>query len=182
MKLVGISGALAGYKTYTVVHKVLQAAKSFDSNVEIELIDIKDYDIEFVKGTPLSYYNADTVKVVDTILAADCLVIGTPIYQASISGALKNLLDHLPVDALLNKVTGLIATAGTDKHYLVLDYHLKPILSFLKGVVPDSSVYVLNDHFDEENEIHDANINRRIKKLGEEIIKLQKLVNEKSKN
>ena len=112
------------------------------------------------------------MKVVDTILAADCLVIGTPIYQASISGVLKNLLDHFPVDALHNKVTGMIATGGTDKHFLVLDYHLKPILSFLKGVVPEGNVYVLND-VDEENEIHDANINRRIKKLGAEIIKLK---------
>ena len=179
MKLVGIAGALAGYKTYTVVHKVLQAAKSFDSVLETEIIDLKDYDVEFVRGTPLSYYNADTVKVVDTILAADCLVIGTPIYQASFSGALKNLLDHFPVDALHNKVTGLIATGGTDKHYLVLDYHLKPILSFLKGVVPEGNVYVLNDHFDEENEINDPSINRRIQKLGEEIIKLQRLINQK---
>ncbi|HWL24085.1 MAG TPA: NAD(P)H-dependent oxidoreductase [Ureibacillus sp.] len=179
MKLVGIAGALAGYKTYTVVHKVLQAAKSFDSELQTELIDLKDYDVEFVRGTPLSYYNADTVKVVDTILAADCLVIGTPIYQASFSGALKNLLDHFPVDALHNKVTGLIATGGTDKHYLVLDYHLKPILSFLKGVVPEGNVYVLNDHFDEENEINDPSINRRIQKLGEEIIKLQRLINQK---
>lgn len=181
MKLVGIAGALAGYKTYTVVHKVLQGAKSFDPDLEIELIDLKNYDVEFVKGTPLSYYNADTVKVVDTILGADCLVIGTPIYQASISGALKNLLDHFPVDALLNKVTGLIATGGTDKHYLVLDYHLKPIISFLKGVVPDHTVYVLNDHFDEQNEIIDANINRRIKRLGEEIVRLQKLIYQKGK-
>lgn len=182
MKLVGIVGALAGYKTYTVVHKVLRAAKSFDSNVETEIIDLKEYDVEFVKGTPLSYYNADTVKVVDTILAADCLVIGTPIYQASITGALKNLLDHFPVDALHNKVTGMIATGGTDKHFLVLDYHLKPILTFLKAVVPESNVYVLNDHFNDENEIHDSNINRRIKNLGEEIIKLQKLVDQKSKS
>nr|WP_106782519.1 NAD(P)H-dependent oxidoreductase [Lysinibacillus timonensis] len=180
MKLVGIAGALSGFKTYTVVHKVLHASKSFDSSVKTELIDLKDYDIEFVKGTPLSYYNEDTVKVVDTIMAADCLVIGTPIYQASISGALKNLLDHFPVDALYNKVTGMIATGGTDKHFLVLDYHLKPILSFLKGTVPDASVYVLNEHFDDENEIINPNISYRIKKLGEEIVTLQKLLNQKN--
>ena len=76
----------------------------------------------------------------------------------------------------------MIATGGTDKHFLVLDYHLKPILTFLKAVVPESNVYVLNDHFNEENEIHDSNINRRIKKLGEEIIKLQKLVDQKNKS
>lgn len=177
MKLVGISGALTGAKTSKAVFEVLMAAKTFDSTIQTELIDLKDYEVEFVRGTPLSYYNDDTNKVVGKILSADFLVIGTPIYQASITGALKNLLDHLPTDALKNKVTGMVATGGTDKHYLVLDYQLKPILSFLKAVVPARNVYVQNDYFEEEtNEIHDEKINRHIKALAEEMISLQRMI------
>lgn len=176
MKIVGISGSLAGYKTFTLVNKVLQAAKAVDSTVEIELIDLKGYDVEFVKGTPLSFYNDDTVKVVNKILSADCLLIGTPIYQASITGALKNLLDHLPVDGLMDKTVGMIAHGETDKHFLILEYHLRSILTFLKAVVPVSNLFVRNDYFDEENEIHDINLNHRIKKLAAETITIQKLM------
>ncbi|PLR83294.1 NADH-dependent FMN reductase [Bacillus canaveralius] len=174
MKLVGVSGSLIGSKTSKAVHEVLWAAKSIDSSIDIELVDLKDYEVEFVKGTPLSYYNEDTVKVVNTVLSADFLVIGTPIYQASIPGALKNLFDHLPMEAFKSKVTGMVTTGGTDKHYLVMEYQLKPILTYLKGVVPLGNVFVHNSDFDEHSEIVTADVNSRIKQLAEEMIFLQK--------
>lgn len=180
MKLVGISGSLVGYKTLTTVFKVLQAAKAMDSKLETELIDLKDFEVEFVNGAPLSFYNADTVKVVDTILSADCLIIGTPIYQASISGVLKNLLDHLPVDGLMGKAVGMVANGGTDKHYLVMEYHLKSILTFLKATVPNNNVFVHNDYFDEENDLQDRNLHVRFEKLAKEILSIQKYNQQKN--
>jgi FMN reductase len=179
MKLVGISGSLVGSKTAKAVFDVLQAAKACDQEIETELLDLKDYDVEFVRGTPLSYYNSDTLKVVNKILSADFLIFGTPIYQASISGALKNLLDHMPTDAFKLKVTGIITTGGSEKHFLVSEYHLKPILSFLKGVVPVNSVFVHNDNFDDDNEIIDNVVSKRIQKLAEEMIFLQKSLQDK---
>src|SRR5690606_11078067 len=114
MKLVGVSGALSGDKTAVAVHSVLDAARRIDSTIDTELIDLRDYDIEFVVGLPLASYNEDTWNVVQKILSADFLVFGTPIYQASLSGALKNLLDHLPEYAFRNKVTGMVATGWTN--------------------------------------------------------------------
>lgn len=180
MKLVGISGSLVGWKTSQAIFDVLKAAKAVDSSIETELIDLRDYDVEFVRGTPLAYYNEDTWDVVHKILEADLLVIGTPVFQASISGALKNLLDHLPTDAFNSKVTGIITTGGSDKHYLVSDYQLKPILTFLKGIVPSGNVFIHNDAFNDENEIIDSDIEDRLYKLAEEIITLQQLINQKS--
>lgn len=174
MKLVGVSGSLIGSKTSKAVYEVLTAAKNIASDIQVELVDLKEYDVEFVKGTPLSYYNDDTIKVVNTILAADVLLFGTPIYQASITGALKNLLDHLPIDAFKSKVTGMITTGGTEKHFLVPEYQLKPILTYLKGTVPTGNVFIHNDQFDEDNEIIDVDVQQRIKKLAEELVLLKR--------
>ncbi|NHM30645.1 NADPH-dependent FMN reductase [Neobacillus terrae] len=182
MKLVGVSGSLIGSKTSKAVFEVLQAAKAIDPSIEIELIDLKDYEVEFVKGTPLSYYNNDTVKVVNTVSTADFLVIGTPIYQASIPGALKNLFDHMPMDVFKNKVTGMITTAGTDKHFLVQEFQLKPILTYLKGVVPSANVFVHNNDFNENNEITNPEVNNRIRLLADEMIFLQKSLSGRDKN
>jgi len=174
MKVVGISGSLNGSKTAKAVFEVLQALKGMDSTLKTELIDLKEYEVEFVNGAPLSYYNEDTIKVVNTIVSADILVFGTPIYQASISGVLKNLFDHLPVDSLKNKVTAMVATGGTNKHFLVMEYQLKPILSYLKGVVPVGNVFVQNDAFDEDNEISSVELKDRMTKLAKEMLQLQK--------
>ncbi|NWO14232.1 MAG: NADH-dependent FMN reductase, partial [Virgibacillus sp.] len=56
MKLVGIAGSLVGEKTSQVVHDVLRVAKRIDKQIEIALIDLKEYDVEFVNGSPLAYY------------------------------------------------------------------------------------------------------------------------------
>lgn len=175
LKLVGISGTLAGNKTSQAVHDVLAAARKLDKSVETELIDLRDYEVEFATGDPIVMYNEDTWNVINTIMAADCLVFGTPIYQASIPGALKNLLDHFRENAFKYKVTGIVATGWSDKHFLVTEYQLKPVLSYLKGLVPTGNVFVQNDAFDiESEEIIDLSVSERIGKLADEIIFLQR--------
>ena len=64
---------------------------------------------------------------------ADGLVIATPVYKASFSGALKTVLDLLPERALSHKVVLPIATGGSIAHMLAVDYALKPVLSALKA-------------------------------------------------
>lgn len=53
---------------------------------------------------------------------ADGLIVATPIYKASFSGALKTLLDLLPERALDGKVVLPLATGGTVAHLLAVDY------------------------------------------------------------
>lgn len=178
MKLVGISGALAGDKTSIAVNDVLVAAQLLDSTAQTELIDLREYDIEFAVSAALADYNDDTWNVVNKILSADFLIFGTPIYQASISGALKNLLDLFPENAFKYKVTGIVATGWSNKHFLVPEYQLKPILSYFKGLIPTGNVFIQNDSFNEEStEITDRNVSGRIQKLADEMIYLQRGIN-----
>lgn len=172
MKLIGISGALSGSKTAHMVAQVLHAAKFINPHIETELIDLKDYDVEFMRGYALSTYNEDTVAVVNKILKADSLVIGTPIYQASISGCLKNLLDLLPEYAFDKKTVGFITTAGSEKYFLVGEYHLRPIIQFFGGILPSRNVFVPDDSFNDESEIVDKLILKRIQGLAKEILEL----------
>lgn len=75
----------------------------------------------------------------------DGLIVATPVYKASFSGALKTLLDLLPERALEHKVVLPFATGGTVAHMLAVDYALKPVLNALKaqeilhGVFADDS-------------------------------------------
>jgi FMN reductase len=43
-------------------------------------------------------YTGDTRVVLEKIMEADAYIIGTPVFQASIPGTLKNLFDLLPVN------------------------------------------------------------------------------------
>ncbi len=82
------------------------------------------------------------------VAAAEGVVVATPVYKASFSGALKTLLDLLPQQALQHKVVLPIASAGSPAHLLALDYALKPVLSAMKAQEIIAGVFA------EERQIH----------------------------
>ncbi|ROM07251.1 FMN reductase (NADPH), partial [Pseudomonas protegens] len=77
--------------------------------------------------------SAMVINLLQHIEQADGLLIATPVYKASFSGALKTLLDLLPERALSHKVVLPMATGGSIAHMLAVDYALKPVLSALKA-------------------------------------------------
>ena len=90
--------------------------------------------------------------LIEQLNGADGLIVATPIYKASFSGALKTLLDLLPERALDGKVVLPLATGGTVAHLLAVDYALKPVLNALKaqeilhGVFADDSQVIEYQH------------------------------------
>jgi FMN reductase len=65
------------------------------------------------------------------VAAARAIVVATPVYKASLAGALKVLLDVLPEGALADKPVLSLATAGSSAHFLAIDFALKPVLATL---------------------------------------------------
>lgn len=70
------------------------------------------------------------------------VVIGTPIYKASLTGGLKALLDILPQTALRGKIVLPVATGGSPAHQLAIDFAIKPILAALGATDQHQGVYV----------------------------------------
>ncbi len=174
MKLLGISGTLTGSKTLAVVNQVLGEAKKHHEEIEVELLDLKQYDVQFCDGRDPSTYNEDTKAVIDRVLSADFYIIGTPIFQGSLTGALKNLFDLIPPAVLRNKVIGFVATGGTWQHFLVIENQLKPIAGYFRAYVAPSYVYVHNEHFNKTNEIVDQDVIDRISELAQEVVFMHK--------
>lgn len=170
MKLLGISGTIVGSKTGIAVQSVLNAAKQFYPEIETQYLDMKDYQVQFCDGRDPSAYTGDTRTVIDIVSSADCYIIGTPIFQSSITGVLKNLFDLVPTAALYNKVMGFVATGGTYQHYLVVENQLKPIAGYLRAFVAPSYVYLHDDHFNAERQIADPDIRARLDRLAREVI------------
>ena len=175
MKAVGLSGAIIGAKTAKSVEEVLTAINHYDESVVTEMVDLRNYDVEFVRGVPFSEYNQDTQDVVNKLNEADVIVIGTPIYQASIPGVLKNVFDHLAPNCFKGKVVGIVTNGGSEKHFLMTEYQLKPILSYFKAILPLNNVFLHTSCFGPNNEITNEEEKERIKNLAQELIELKKL-------
>ncbi len=171
MKILGISGTIVGSKTNILVEKVLNEIIKVnpDVNLEVDLLDMRNYSIQFCDGRDISKYNDDTKKVIEKISTADAYIIGTPIFQGSITGVLKNLLDLVPPNVFRKKVIGFVANGGTYQHFLVLENQLKPIAGYFCSYVAPGFVYAHSSHFDRNNNIIDENIKSRIADLAKEV-------------
>ncbi len=99
-------------------------------------VEVVSYQVRDFPAEDLLHARFDSPKVLDLLQQienADGLLIATPVYKASFSGALKTLLDLLPERALNHKIVLPMATGGSIAHMLVVDYALKPVLSALKA-------------------------------------------------
>jgi FMN reductase len=169
MKIVAIAGSIVGSKTKTAMTKVLEILENKYPQHEVTLLDLADYSLEFSDGRNYFEYDGDTNYVTKTIMEADAIIIGTPIFQASIPATLKNIFDLLPVNAFRDKVVSTVVTAGTAKHYLMVEQQLKPILAYMKAHIVPTYVFIEEKDFLRKEIVND-DILFRLERLVEDTI------------
>ncbi|WP_339324897.1 NADPH-dependent FMN reductase [Paenibacillus sp. FSL W8-0194] len=171
MKITVISGSIVGSKTKTAMSKVVEMIENKYSEHEVTLLDLADYKVEFSDGRNFFEYEGDTKYVAETIMGADAIIIGTPVFQASIPGTLKNIFDLLPVNAFRDKVVSMLVTAGTPKHYLMVEQQLKPILAYMKAQIVQTYVFIEEKDF-YRKEITNDDVLFRMERLVEDTVVL----------
>lgn len=162
MKIVALNATVAGSKTGLALSKL-----KFDEPVNLESLDLKDMQMSFADGRDFREYDNDNKTIVESLIEADGIVIALPVYQASIPGVLKNILDMIPINALESKPIGIIITAGSARHYLVGQQQLLPILNYLKMDVISKYVFIEASDFVNDN-LNDE-IQMRIETLANEL-------------
>ncbi len=164
MDIVLLSGSNAGKKTRAAIDQLHQQFQEEEASAHLQLFDLKEIDQIFADGRNYLDYGGELTSMLTAIMQADALVIGFPVFQASIPAALKNVLDMLPPKALLHKAVSIVSTAGSSHHQLVAEYQLKPILSYLKASVVPSYVFIHERYF-ENGKIISEDVNFRLKDL-----------------
>ena len=106
------------------------------------LIDLADVRVAFADGRPPADLADDTGAVIDAVAGAEGVVLATPIYRGSLTGALKNLLDQVPIAALRDTPVGIVAMGGSPHHYLGAERHLRDVLAFFGAFTLPTAVYL----------------------------------------
>ena len=75
------------------------------------------------------------------VVGADGLIAVTPIFSASYNGLFKLFFDSLEDGVLTGKPTLIGATGGTGRHSLALEYAVRPLFAYLRGVVVPTAVF-----------------------------------------
>ena len=183
-ELIGIVGSVnQPSKTRAAVEIALEEATT-DKDASTSVLHLAEYDMVTPDGRPLEDYEGDTAAVLERIVESDAYVIGTPVYRASYSGILKDLLDMVPrgkwmadVAPFENAAIGLVATGATPHHFLTVDTALRPLMGFF-GSYAAGGVYAHDGHFDDERKVTDDDIRKRLSKLGAGTVELQRAIEE----
>jgi FMN reductase len=122
------------------LHRALREALE-RGEAEHRLYDLAEHPLPFA-GT-----SRPDAPILDAVASADAVVLATPVYRATYTGVLKNLLDLLPVETLNGKPVAIVAMGATDHHHLGADWHLRAVLAWFGALVAPTSVYLTSADF-----------------------------------
>lgn len=147
--IVGFAGSPSTpSRTKALVEAAAQKTAALSGGAS-EVYDLTDLGSQF--GAAYSYADLDAKArdVLDRIVTADALVVGSPVYKGSYSGLFKHVFDLLDVDALRGKPILLTATGGGHRHALIIEHQLRPLFGFFEAAVVPTGVYASSDEFDD---------------------------------
>jgi len=171
--LLGIHGSV----TYPGrLHQALDLALDSVSkrwpSVSTDLLHLGGHQISFADGRPLADFPDDTEAVVQRVMAADMFLIATPIFRASFTASLKNLLDLVPLEGLRGKVCGLLSMGASDHHYLAVDSQLRPVLAWFGAHLVPVGVYLQSSQF-KDGRLSDPQAVGQLETLANAVVALQ---------
>jgi NAD(P)H-dependent FMN reductase len=131
--VVAVVASSAGGNTDRLVGQVLSAAAGEGAATTA---------LHLGRDAPLDDY-------LQRLAGADAIVLGTPMYRATYAGALKEFLDRLrrggPAEgfasALRAKPVGIVATGGSDHHFLGVDPLITLLIRFFAAYVVPPAIY-----------------------------------------
>lgn len=165
MKILGISGSVKRpSRTAHVVERIVTAIGQA-ANVSTDIIDLADAAPVLFRALRADQLDEAGRALVDAVESADVLVVGSPVYRASYTGALKHLFDLVDFRALQGKRVVLAATGGTPLHGLMLEHQFRPLFGFFGAVTVPTTVYAVEADFTEytlSNPVVEARIERAV--------------------
>lgn len=177
MKVLSICGSLRPHsstrRSLDLALSVANAAGASTSRADLGALSLPFCDGRGDEAT----YGGDVVAWRETVSAADLLLIGSPQYHGSMTGALKNALDLLGPDVLRGKLVGLLATARGDAGAMNTLNHLRHVCRWMNAWVLPHQVSIPNagQAFDETGPVRPG-LQDDLAKLGSELVRFGHLL------
>lgn len=150
-KLVGIIGSFnRPSKTYVLAEHIASLIGERHA-VETELYDLTDVGPSLGRALWRKDLDEQARRIVDAVVSADVLIVGSPTYKGSYPGLFKHLFDLIDPHELKGKPIILTATGGGDRHALVVEHQLRPLFGFFSAQTLPTAVYASDVDFKDYN-------------------------------
>ncbi|MBL4926649.1 FMN reductase [Fuscibacter oryzae] len=167
LRIIGFAGSQSSpSKTRSLVDiAATRTAARFGGTTET--YDLTDLQPALGAAGSLSDIHGKPRAIIDAILSADALIVGSPVYKGSYTGLFKHLFDLIDPTELAGKPVLLTATGGGDKHALVIEHQLRPLFAFFEAAVLPTGVYASASDFAAGSLASDALLQRLDRAIGQ---------------
>lgn len=130
-----------GQVAQRIADAALRQVTAAGEGLEIRRIDLRTLATDLATWMTTFILTPALTDAQRAVTGADALIAATPVFQGSYSGLFKMFFDTLDMRSLDGVPVTMVATAGTPRHSMVLDYAVRPLLSFLHAVVLPTGVF-----------------------------------------
>ncbi|MCX6498292.1 MAG: FMN reductase [Arthrobacter sp.] len=109
--------------------------------VTVDVVELRDLAVDIANNFVTGYAAPRLAEVIAGVEASDGIIAVSPVFSASYSGLFKSFIDVLDPKSLEGKAVLLGATAGTDRHQMVLDFAMRPLFSYLRTRTAATAVF-----------------------------------------
>jgi FMN reductase len=141
-KIVAISAGLSDPSTTRMLaDRLVASVEQQYGDASVELVSLRELAHDITDATLTGFAPPRLQTVIDQVVAADGLIVVTPIFKASFPGLFKSFIDVLDAEALTGKPILLAASGGTARHSLAIDHALRPLFAYLQALVVPTGVF-----------------------------------------
>ena len=172
IRIAGVCGSLsADGATKKALAIALKGAAEY--NAETTLLELREFDLVFYGSVPQDKYPPGVLHLRQALKDSQGIILATPEYHGSLTGALKNMLDLMSIEDFETKIIGLVGVAGGDIGAINSLNTMKTICRNLHCWVLPQEVSIANSAqtFDDNGAVKDPAIEERLLNVGRQVVK-----------
>ena len=136
---------------------------------KVEVIELRDHAQDLTNHLLTGFPSPSLQAALDAVLAADGVIVVTPIFSASFSGLFKLFFDLIERDGFAGKPTVIAATGGSARHSLALEHAVRPLFAYLNAAVVATAVYAATEDWGAGGVAADGSLVERIDRSAGEL-------------
>jgi len=173
---VRISAICGSLSEQNATKKALNVALRGASELRADtrLLELRDYELVFIGKVEEDEYPPDVFRLREEIKESNGIILGTPEYYGSLSGALKSMFDLMRPEEFEGKIVGLVGVAGGHTGAINSLNSMRTIGRNLHCWVLPQEVSVADSKqaFNEDGSVKDPAVEERLLELGEQVVTL----------
>ena len=134
--------------------------------IQTRVIDLRSIAEDITSALVTQHISPALQEASDVLRDADAIIASTPVYKAGASGLFTAFFQVLDNDLLIGTPVALAATAGSDRHALVIDDQLRGLFAYLRTITVPTSLFASPDDW------NSSGFSKRVNRTATELVAL----------